>query len=70
MACLRARTADELATAGTSVANSRTSTIYAFAPIVDGSFLTEGAVAAFNAGRFARVPVLMGYVFLLLRHFV
>ncbi|KAJ6490025.1 alpha/beta-hydrolase [Mycena sanguinolenta] len=60
MACLRAAPTNTLALAGSQLLANRTSSIYPFAPIADGSFIHERPVEAFRSGNFARVPVLFG----------
>ncbi len=51
-----------LTVAGNATIDERTSTLYPFAPIVDGTFIREGPVEAFTNGRFAQVPIFYGYV--------
>ncbi|OCH92761.1 alpha/beta-hydrolase [Obba rivulosa] len=60
MACLRAQNSTTLARAGAETIASRPTTLFPFAPIFDGSFITTRPVEAFTSGRFARVPVLFG----------
>ncbi|KAJ7124493.1 Alpha/Beta hydrolase protein [Mycena epipterygia] len=60
MACLRAAPTNTLALAGSKTLANRTSSLYPFAPIADGSFIQERPVEAFRNGNFARVPVLFG----------
>ncbi|EMD37097.1 hypothetical protein CERSUDRAFT_155581 [Gelatoporia subvermispora B] len=60
MSCLRAQNSTTLARAGSITIASRPTTLFAFAPIFDGSFITTRPVEAFRSGRFARVPVLFG----------
>ncbi|KAG6812960.1 hypothetical protein H0H92_015079 [Tricholoma furcatifolium] len=60
MNCLRAAEGNTLALAGSQTIASRTSTLFVFAPILDGSFLRSRPVEAFQSGQFARVPVLFG----------
>jgi carboxylesterase type B len=63
MSCLRAAEADTLALASNRLLASRTSTLFIFAPILDGNVITERPIEAFKAGHFAHVPVLFGSVF-------
>lgn len=58
--CLRSASANTLAMASSRVLAARTSTLFVFAPISDGSFIRERPVEAFKAGHFTRVPVLFG----------
>ncbi|KAJ7683540.1 alpha/beta-hydrolase [Mycena rosella] len=60
MECLRAAPTNTLASAGSRTLANRTSSLYPFAPIADGSFIQERPVEAFRNGNFARVPVLFG----------
>ncbi|KAJ7983155.1 alpha/beta-hydrolase [Mycena polygramma] len=60
MACLRTVPTNTLALAGSKTLANRTSSLYPFAPIADGSFIQDRPVEAFAAGKFARVPVLFG----------
>ncbi|KAJ7476882.1 alpha/beta-hydrolase [Mycena galericulata] len=60
MACLRALPTNTLALAGSKTNANRTSTLYPFQPVFDGSFFTSRPVEAFRSGKFARVPVLFG----------
>ncbi|KAJ6600941.1 alpha/beta-hydrolase [Mycena vulgaris] len=60
MACLRAAPTDTLALAGSKTLSNRTSSIFPFGPIADGSFIQERPVEAFQNGNFTRVPVLFG----------
>jgi hypothetical protein len=62
MNCLRTAESDTLAMASSRLLASRTSTLFVFAPILDGSVINERPVEAFKAGHFARVPVLYGSV--------
>ena len=58
--CLRSAPSEALIRAGQLTTAARPSTLYLFAPIIDGTFLQERPVEAFTAGSFARVPVLTG----------
>ncbi|KAK0205335.1 Alpha/Beta hydrolase protein [Desarmillaria ectypa] len=58
--CLRAANSSVLTVAGNATIDQRASTLYPFAPIVDGTFIREGPVEAFTNGRFAQVPVFYG----------
>ncbi|KAJ7166076.1 alpha/beta-hydrolase [Mycena filopes] len=60
MACLRAAPVNTLALAGSRTLANRTSSLYPFAPITDGTFIRQRPVEAFRSGKFARVPVLFG----------
>jgi carboxylesterase type B len=68
MSCLRAAKADILALASNRLLASRTSTLFVFAPILDGNVIKERPVEAFKAGHFAHVPVLYGSVLCFLYH--
>ncbi|KAF7291782.1 Carboxylic ester hydrolase [Mycena chlorophos] len=61
MTCLRAASTKKIATAGSDVLNNLTSALYPIAPILDGTFLTERPIAAFESGRFIKVPGVFGY---------
>ncbi|THV05685.1 alpha/beta-hydrolase [Dendrothele bispora CBS 962.96] len=58
--CLRSADISVLQSAGTQLSNNRTSTLFNFAPILDGEYVTQRPVEAFSNGRFARVPVFFG----------
>ncbi|KAJ7666612.1 Alpha/Beta hydrolase protein [Mycena polygramma] len=60
MACLRAAPTGTIATAGKNTLANLTSSLYPIGPILDGSFLTERPVEAFQNGNFVRVPLLAG----------
>ncbi|KAJ7039383.1 alpha/beta-hydrolase [Mycena alexandri] len=60
MACLRAVPVNTLALAASQTLANRTSALYPFAPITDGTFIKERPVEAFRNGKFVRVPVLFG----------
>ncbi|KAJ7202153.1 Alpha/Beta hydrolase protein [Mycena pura] len=60
MACLRAASTKTIATAGSSTLANRTSSLYPFGPMADGSFIRERPIEAFQNGHFVRVPVLFG----------
>ncbi|KAJ7166077.1 alpha/beta-hydrolase [Mycena filopes] len=60
MACLRAASTQTIATAGKNTLANRTSALYPFGPITDGTFFREGPVEAFANGHFVHVPVLFG----------
>ncbi|KAJ7683530.1 alpha/beta-hydrolase [Mycena rosella] len=60
MSCLRAAPTNTLALAGSKTLANRTSSLFPFTPIADGSFIVERPVEAFQKGNFARVPVLFG----------
>ncbi|KAF8802083.1 alpha/beta-hydrolase [Phlegmacium glaucopus] len=58
--CLRSAPSDALIRAGNLTTAARPSTLFLFAPVIDGEFLQERPVEAFRAGRFSGVPVLVG----------
>ncbi|KAF5352026.1 hypothetical protein D9758_009417 [Tetrapyrgos nigripes] len=58
--CLRSADISVLKSAGAQLDANRTSTLFIFAPILDGKYITERPVEAFASGRFARVPVFFG----------
>nr|KAF9078511.1 Alpha/Beta hydrolase protein [Rhodocollybia butyracea] len=60
MECLLEKNASTIASAGTQVVDNRTSTLFVFAPCIDGTFLATPPVEAFASGKFAKVPVLFG----------
>ncbi|KAJ7100509.1 alpha/beta-hydrolase [Mycena epipterygia] len=60
MSCLRAASTKTLATAGSETLTTYTSTLYPFAPIVDGSYIQERPVDALSNGNFVQVPFLFG----------
>ncbi|KAJ7223521.1 Alpha/Beta hydrolase protein [Mycena pura] len=60
MACLRAAPTEVLASAGSSGLANRSSSLFPFGPIADGSFITERPVEAFRNKRFIHVPVMFG----------
>jgi hypothetical protein len=57
MSCLRKAEGDTLALASNQLLASRPSTLFVFAPILDGSVIDQRPVEKFNAGRFSHVPV-------------
>lgn len=60
LTCLRAANSSVLTVAGNATVKQRTSTLYPFSPIIDGTFIREGPVEAFTNGRFAQIPVFYG----------
>ena len=58
--CLRSASSEALIRAGQLTTATRPSTLYLFAPVIDGTFLQERPVESFTTGKFARVPVLTG----------
>ncbi|KAJ7875186.1 alpha/beta-hydrolase [Mycena leptocephala] len=58
--CLRAAPTTTLILAGSKTLGNRTSSLFPFGPIEDGSYIQTLPVEAFRAGKFARVPVLFG----------
>ncbi|KAJ6579635.1 alpha/beta-hydrolase [Mycena vulgaris] len=60
MACLRAAPTNTIAAAGRNTLANRTSSLFPFGPIADGSFIRERPVEAFRNGNFIRVPVMFG----------
>ncbi|KIK68255.1 hypothetical protein GYMLUDRAFT_91814 [Collybiopsis luxurians FD-317 M1] len=60
MSCLMDADSATLASAGTKVLSNRTSTLFVFAPCIDGTFLATRPVEAFKSGKFSKVPVLFG----------
>jgi len=58
--CLRSADSNTLALASSRVLAARTSTLFVFAPILDGKFIQQRPVEAFMSGHFAHVPVLFG----------
>ncbi|KAK7027997.1 hypothetical protein VNI00_015083 [Paramarasmius palmivorus] len=60
LSCLRGVNASTLALAGAKTLQARGSTLYAFAPCMDGELITMRPVEAFGSGKFARVNVLFG----------
>ena len=58
--CLRSAQSGALIRAGQLTTAARASTLFLFAPVIDGTFLQERPVEALSAGRFSRVPVLTG----------
>ncbi|ESK89451.1 triacylglycerol lipase [Moniliophthora roreri MCA 2997] len=61
LTCLRSVDASVLVLAGAKTLQTRGSTLFAFAPCMDGVFINDRPVEAFTqTGRFARVPVLFG----------
>ncbi|KAI3608163.1 vacuolar triacylglycerol lipase [Moniliophthora roreri] len=61
MSCLRGLEAGTIASAGSRLIGSRNSTLYVFAPYLDGEFITERPNQAYGVSKkFARVPVLFG----------
>ncbi|KAF9443812.1 alpha/beta-hydrolase [Macrolepiota fuliginosa MF-IS2] len=60
LSCLRSADANTLASASSQVLAARPSTLFVFAPILDGKFINERPVEAYAAGHFARVPVVFG----------
>ncbi|KAK0469130.1 alpha/beta-hydrolase [Desarmillaria tabescens] len=60
LTCLRAASSNTLAVAGNTTIKQRTSTLYSFSPIIDGTFIREGPVEAFTNGQFAQIPLFYG----------
>lgn len=60
MSCLRSANLTSLITAGSSMLATRTSTLYPFAPFIDGDNLQDRPVEAYLNGKFAKVPVFFG----------
>ncbi|THV05673.1 alpha/beta-hydrolase [Dendrothele bispora CBS 962.96] len=60
LTCLRSAKLDVLTDAWDALVANRTSTLFNFAPILDGDFIAVRPVEAFTTGRFANVPVLFG----------
>lgn len=58
--CLRSASIATLTRAGSRVIGARTTTLFVFAPIIDGAFLAERPVEAFGNGHFSSIPVLYG----------
>ena len=58
--CLRSAPCEALILAGLLSTAARSSTLFIFDPIIDGTFLQERLVEAFKAGRFVCIPVLIG----------
>lgn len=61
LACLRATDVNTLANASAATLAARPTSLFPFAPIIDGKFLIERPSVAFANGRFAQVPVMFGY---------
>ncbi|KAF5392870.1 hypothetical protein D9757_000867 [Collybiopsis confluens] len=55
MDCLNNVNSSTLASAGTRLLNNRTSTLFVFAPCIDGTFLATRPVEAFASGNFSHV---------------
>lgn len=64
LGCLRAADVNALANASSVTLKARPAALFPFAPSIDGTFLTERTTEAFSNGRFAQVPVSIGYVHL------
>lgn len=60
LSCLRSANSATLTRAGSQLISARPSTLYVFAPILDGTLMQQRPVEAFNSGKFAQVPVLFG----------
>ncbi|THV05681.1 alpha/beta-hydrolase [Dendrothele bispora CBS 962.96] len=60
MFCLRSADIGSLTQAWGKLVTNRTSTLFNFAPIVDGDLIRSEPVSAFRSGNFADVPVLFG----------
>ncbi|KAL1748405.1 Alpha/Beta hydrolase protein [Schizophyllum fasciatum] len=60
LACLRATDVGTLAAASPRVLAQHPASIYAFGPCLDGEFLTSRIVDAFEQGKVAQVPLLVG----------
>jgi hypothetical protein len=58
--CLRSSSTEVLIRAGQLTNATMPLTLYVFSPIIDGTFLQERPVEAFEAGRFIHVPMLTG----------
>jgi carboxylesterase type B len=62
LSCLRSVSVDALTNGWNGLVANRTSTLYNFAPLLDGDFISTEPVEAFKSGQVAKVPVLFGYV--------
>ncbi|THV05668.1 alpha/beta-hydrolase [Dendrothele bispora CBS 962.96] len=60
LSCLRSASLSVLTDAWNALVANRTSTLFSFAPFLDGDFLSVRPVEGFASGRFAKVPVLFG----------
>ncbi|PPQ93093.1 hypothetical protein CVT25_003125, partial [Psilocybe cyanescens] len=60
LGCLRKASSQTLARAGSKLLDARPDTLFVFAPVLDGSLITERPVEAYKAGRFAHVPIIAG----------
>ncbi|KAG7448757.1 alpha/beta-hydrolase [Guyanagaster necrorhizus] len=60
LACLREADVNDLAAAGNDVLVSKPTTIFSFAPILDGTFISKRAVEAFQDGTLAPIPLFYG----------
>lgn len=60
LSCLRSASSEALTSAGSQLLDARPSTLFVFAPILDGTVLPQRPVEAFQSGSFVRVPVLFG----------
>ncbi|KAF5352027.1 hypothetical protein D9758_009414 [Tetrapyrgos nigripes] len=60
MSCLRSTEIDTLVSSWNRLVANRSSTLFNFAPIVDGDFITVEPVEGFRSGNFANVPVMFG----------
>jgi len=61
MSCLRSVGINDLVQSWNKLVSNRSSTLFNFAPIVDGDFIRTEPVSAFRSGKFANVPVFFGY---------
>lgn len=59
--CLRSSSSDALIRAGGQLVANRTSTIFIFAPMVDGNLVPRRPTESYNMGAFLKVPTLFGY---------
>ncbi|KAK7461047.1 hypothetical protein VKT23_008976 [Stygiomarasmius scandens] len=60
MSCLRSVGINDLVQSWNKLVSNRSSTLFNFAPIVDGDFIRTEPVSAFRSGKFANVPVFFG----------
>ncbi|KAK0449727.1 Alpha/Beta hydrolase protein [Desarmillaria tabescens] len=60
MTCLREADVNDLTAAGNKVLASKPTTIFSFAPILDGSFISKRPVEAFRERTFAQIPLFYG----------
>ncbi|KAH9480174.1 Lipase 1 [Psilocybe cubensis] len=60
LSCLRGLTSTAVAKAGSKLLDARPDTLFLFAPVVDNALIQERPVEAYQAGRFAHIPVISG----------